>query len=327
MAELDRATFREACRARRTAAALYLHNPRVTLIDVGWRIQESRGGEPTGELAVRVHVHAKPRGAALEAFAARHPQLVVEKERIPFPTVDIIEGSYPLHWFGSIPQPPVRGRVFPQLRGGISVSTEYLYGYGTLGGIVLDRRTGAPMILSNWHVLAGSAYASRGLRILQPGMGDGGTWQHAVARLERHAMDDGIDAAVAALTGARPWRNEQLEIGAVAGTGRPALGDRVRKSGRGSGLTAGVIDGVDGEYSIRYGGFPHRVRDVCRIVPGRGATEASRGGDSGSWWLDAEGRRATALHFAGSDDPETALAIAMPEVLDALEVDVALGAG
>lgn len=326
MSNLDRTAFRAACRARRTAAALYLYNPRVTLVDVGWRIEETRG-ETTDELAVRVHVRSKPRGVALEALALRDSRLVIEKERIPFPVVDIVEGNYPLNWFFGMPQPPVRGRVFPQLGGGISVSTESLYNYGTLGGIVLDRPTGAPMILSNWHVLAGSAYARRGLRILQPGMGDGGTWQNVVARLERHAMDDGIDAAVATLTGTRPWRNDQFELGAVAGAARPELGARVRKSGRGSGRTAGVVDGVDGEYSIRYGGFPHRIRHVCRIVPAPGEPEASRGGDSGSWWLEEESRRATALHFAGSDEPETALAIAMPEVLAALDVEVALGSG
>ena len=325
MKPIDPAALRAACRARKLAAALYLYNPRVTLIDVGWRIKE---GVTTGELAVRVHMHAKPRGAAFEAFAAARPDLIVAKERIPFPVVDIIPASYPLHWQFPWAQPAARARVFPQLSGGISISNEWVYNYGTLGGIVRDRRNGgAPMILSNWHVLAGSAYARPGLRILQPGAGDGGTWQNVVARLERHAMDDGIDAAVATLTGTRPWRNEQLDLGAVAGTAQPVLRARVRKSGRGSELTAGVIDGVEGEYSIRYGGFPHRIRHVCRIVPAPGEPEASRGGDSGSWWLEEDSLRATALHFAGSDEPETALAIAMPEVLAALDVEVALGSG
>jgi endonuclease G len=325
MQPIDPAVFRTACRARRRAAALYLYNPRVTLIDVGWRIKE---GVTTGELAVRIHLHAKPRGPAFEAFAASRPDLVVEKARIPFPVVDIIPASYPLHWQFPWRQPAARAAVFPELRGGISVSNEWVYNYGTLGGIVRDRRNGgAPMILGNWHVLAGSAYARPGLRILQPGMGDGGTWQHTVARLARHAMDEGIDAAVATLTGTRPWRNEQLDLGAVAGVGTPAVGARVRKSGRGSELTAGVIDGVDGEYPIRYGGFPHQVRHVCRIVPVPDAAEASRGGDSGAWWLEEESRRATGLHFAGSDEPETALAIAMPRVLAALDVEIALGGG
>jgi endonuclease G len=272
-------------------------------------------------------MQAKPRGAAFEAFAARRPDLVVEKARIPFPVVDIIPASYPLHWQFAWSRAAARARVFPQLSGGISISNEWLYNYGTLGGIVRDRRNGAPMILSNWHVLAGSAYARPGLRILQPGMGDGGTWQHAVARLARHAMDGGIDAAVATLSGARPWRNEQMDLGPVTGAAQPALRARVRKSGRGSELTAGVIDGIDGEYSIRYGGFPHRIRHVCRIVPAPGEPEASRGGDSGAWWLDRESGRATALHFAGSDAPETALAIAMPEVLAALDVEIAAGGG
>lgn len=326
MSSIDPTKFREACQARARAAAHYLRSPRVTLIDVGWRIRESRGGVVTDELAVRVHVRHKPRGPQAEAFAARHPDLVIRKERIPF-RVDIIEGSYPLHWYFGMTQPPLRGRVFERLQGGISISNERHFNFGTLGGLVLDGTTDEPMILSNWHVLSGSAYARPGLRILQPGSADGGGRQHVVARLDRHAMSASIDAAVATLTGHRRWVNDQIEIGAVTGATPPALNMQVEKSGRGSGRTAGIVDGVDGEYVIRYGGLPRRIRHVCRIVRSTATrNEVSRGGDSGSWWLEQTTWRATALHFAGSDEPETALAISMPEVLAALDVRLALGA-
>jgi endonuclease G len=57
-------------------------------------------------------------------------------------------------------------------------------------------------------------------------------------------------------------------------------------------------------------------------VPTQG-TEVSRGGDSGSWWLEDETNQAVALHFAGYDYPvETALAIAMPPVLAVLNVEI-----
>jgi len=313
--------FRKACQARDLAAAFYLFNPRVTLIDVGWRIEESQGGQISQDLAVRVHVHRKPRGPVLEAFAERHPGLMIDKNRIAFP-VDIVEASYPLQWYWDPVQPPPRGRIFTVLQGGISISNEWLYNYGTLGGLVEDRETGEKMILGNWHVLAGSAYAPRGLGIYQPGRADGGSFQHTIAYLERHAMNQGLDAAVAKLTGARSTINNQLDVGRVSGETLPTLGMKVVKSGRGSSVTRGMIDGVEGEYPIRYGGLPRKIKHVHRVVPLTSTDEASRGGDSGSWWLEQDTRKAAALHFAGFDSPETALAMAMPPVLDALNVNI-----
>jgi endonuclease G len=50
--------------------------------------------------------------------------------------------------------------------------------------------------------------------------------------------------------------------------------------------------------------------------------EVSRPGDSGSWWLNTVTKEAIGLHFAGSDMPERALALNMPSVLDALNVEI-----
>jgi hypothetical protein len=314
------ADLRAALAARRVAAAHYLTNPRVTLIDVGLR---EKDGLSTGELAVRIHVRDKPPQAVFEALSFETPALAIDKSKIPYPLVDIIQATYPLQWGWWLP-PPVepRAQAFNPLKGGISVSSEWLFGYGTLGVIVEDRQTKDKLILSNWHVLAGSEYAARGLRVFQPAYGDGGTPASTVAALERHAFDQGIDAAVARLTGARGWSAEQIGIGMVTGSTAPRLGMRVVKSGRASQVTNGIIDGIEGDYPIRYGGLLHRIHFVQRIVPQPGFAEVSRAGDSGSWWLEQETRRAAALHFAGQDDPETALAIAMPQVLDALGVDV-----
>jgi len=66
----------------------------------------------------------------------------------------------------------------------------------------------------------------------------------------------------------------------------------------------------------------HTIQHVMTIVPVPGKREVSAGGDSGSWWLDVETRAAVGLHFAGSDDPEQALAIEMVAVLDALDVEL-----
>jgi hypothetical protein len=317
---MDAKSYRAASIARQVAAAYYLSNPRVTLIDIGYRLKD---GVSTGELAVRVHVREKPPQAVFEAMSFDTPELVIDKGKIPYPLVDIVEASYPLQWGWYTPRPAEpRAMAFNPLKGGISISSEWLFGYGTLGGIVEDRQTKDKMILSNWHVLAGSEYATSGLRTFQPAYGDGGSRANTVATLERHVFQQGIDAAVARLNGARRWSIEQIGIGPVTGSTAPLLGMRVVKSGRASQVTYGIIDGIEGDYPIYYGGLLHRIHFVHRIVPQPGFVEVSRGGDSGSWWLEQGTRRAAGLHFAGQDDPETALAIAMPQVLDALNVDV-----
>jgi hypothetical protein len=321
----DSQMVREAKYARNVASAHYLLNPRVTLIDIGWRIKETEDKKITKELAVRVHLMHKPREAAFETFQASNPNLVIEKERIPFPVVDLVEANYPLQWsWWPTRSTDRRAQVFDPLQGGISVSTAWSYGYGTLGGIVIDRETGQPMILSNWHVLAESVYAPKGLSIYQPGYGDGGRSNHTVAHLERHAILQGIDAAAATLTDQREWTNDQLDIGSVTGVTAPALGMQVIKSGRQSQITRGMVDGIGGDYPIRIGGYPRTIKHVHRIVPVTPDGEVSRAGDSGSWWLEEKTKKAAALHFAGSDFPELALAIAMPQVLEALNIELAL---
>ncbi|MCL5996815.1 MAG: S1 family peptidase [Chloroflexi bacterium] len=320
MCALKPSEIRSARAARDLASALYLRNPRVTLVDVGLRITE---GELTDELAVRLHVSQKPVSFEFESFQDRHPGLVIEKERIPFP-VDIVESTYPLQWNGNGQQTVNRSGIFDPLRGGISVSNEWFYNYGTLGGVVKDADTGDEMVLSNWHVLVGSAYAPKGLRIVQPGCGDGGRPANTIAFLERDGMNQGIDAAVARLNSARAWVNDELEIGDVADVAEPAIGMHVIKSGRASAVTEGVIDGLYGEYPIDYGGLSRKIKHVCHIVPATNKREVSRGGDSGSWWLDRDTHQAVALHFAGANDPESALAMDMRHVFEALGVTLIL---
>ena len=135
-------------------------------------------------------------------------------------------------------------------------------------------------------------------------------------------MNQGLDAAVAGLTDKRSWINDQIDVGAVTGLTSPTIGMQVIKSGRGSQKTVGKIDGFDGDYPIWYGGFLRKIKYVHRIVPSNPRDPVSQGGDSGSWWLEKDTNRAVALHFAGMNSPETALAMSMPQVLDALNVDI-----
>lgn len=207
------------------------------------------------------------------------------------------------------------------MRGGLSISDEFRVAYGTLGGKVYDRTTGAEMILSNWHVLAGDWRARRGQLIYQPGRLDGGTFANVSAYLARDAMGVNLDAAVATLTGRRRLLNEQLGLGPVTGARNAQLGDQVVKSGRSSYITYGRIVEINSIARMRYGYLERLIRDVIIIDRVNGG-EVSRPGDSGSWWLNLATRQAVGLHFAGSDMPERALALNMPSVLDALNVEI-----
>ena len=322
---LNKQTLQKARRALQKASALHLFDPNVSHIDYGLRIRESEENRIENELTIRVHLRKKLKGDAFKAFADRYPERVIDPEIIGFP-IDIPEANYRLHYWWGGPENNfnTRRKLHNVMKGGISISNELSYGYGTLGGKVIDRQTGEQMILSNWHVLIGSWFAKPGLTIYQPAQSDGGKSKNTVAVVKRDAMKNGIDAAVAKINGIRSIINEQLEIGPVTGVASPRLGMNLTKSGRGSDITDGIITGAEGQSAIYYGGFRRIIKNVIHIAQINASNQVSAPGDSGSWWLEKDTRRAVGLHFAGSNNPEYALAISMPEVLNALDVEIAL---
>jgi hypothetical protein len=314
---IDDHELRAARRARSIAAEAALENPRVGLVDVGWKLRE---GRPTGAVAVRVHVRNKPTGDAFEQFARAHPDLVVDTSRVPYLT-DVIEAAYRLQTFTLTDRLGTRLAPHRPVVGGVSIGNAWSGRYGTLGGVVVETATHKPMALSNWHVLVGSPLARAGLPVYQPAYVDASYRRFPIGKLGRHALLAGYDAALAPLLPGVGWRNEQLGMGPVAGAEEPVLGSRVRKSGRGSGITSGVVDGVGGLFTYPYAGPNRTIRDVCRIVSPDGDGRVSRSGDSGSLWIDRESA-VVGLHFAGQAEPSAALAISMPPVLASLGVTV-----
>lgn len=302
-----RAAFQEGMRR-------YFQAENIGMVDIGYCI---RGDRLTQEVGVRFHVHEKIAGLESNEGA-------VEKSILDVPT-DVIRVSYGLRSVrAASTEQAVNPRAMPMnpMRGGISISDAYTrVGYGTLGGMVVDEETGEPMLLSNFHVMASRGYARLGAPILQPGRGDGG--EDIVAYFARHGMDRGIDAAVARLSGTRGIINDLFRLGRINGVCAPVLGMRVCKSGRTSDVTHGMVAGIGAVVKITYPGSGLRpIRSVMNIVPIGGGSEVSEPGDSGSLWVDEETHAAVGLHFAGSDDPENALAIDMAEVLRTLHVRV-----
>jgi len=318
---LDRMTLARGRLALREAVRDYLFDPNITLIDFGNPKHEGQLADD--ELAIRFHVHKKLPVFTLET--SRRTRFI-QPEIGGFPT-DVLEGTYHPHrsagWFTSLNRPiESRASRAQFLRGGLSISNE-VYTFATLGGLVLDRATNAEMILSNWHVLVGRWGVRPGERIYQPGRRDGGAEKDVIATLTRDAMSANLDAAAATLNGSRKMLSEQLHLGPVTGVGQAQLGMQVVKSGRRTGVTHGRVTAIEGIARMFYDRVERIIRHVVTIEPSQAHGEVSAGGDSGSWWLDVETRRAIGLHFAGSDSPERALAHDMQTVLEALNVNIA----
>jgi endonuclease G len=305
----------------RRIAPAFLYDPsfQVNMVDYGQPIRtNSADDRPT----LRFHVTQK-----LSPFELERADITPVPRQIGEFTTDVIPGAYRPHlwpWWPAPPAPPPGSAQsrFDTLRGGISISDLGHTSAGTLGGLVRDRATGESLMLSNWHVLVVEWWARPGQRICQPGRLDGGTSADVVAQLVRDAMRDGLDAAVAAIVGDRTLINAQLRLSPVTGVAQSQLGMRVVKSGRTTGVTRGIITGLDGLARLTYSTLPRTIRNVMTIVPLAEGLQVSGPGDSGSWWLETGTNRAVGLHFAGSDWPERALAMNMSPVLDSLGVDV-----
>ena len=329
---LDPRTFSRAKAALRVGVSQYLFDPNVGMVDIGYRIQERENGRLVEEPTLRFHIYEKLRGPQFESFAEDQPERVIPPSILSFPT-DVVESQYRLSvaWgWGGFGKPSQRVSSNPRaiasnpMVGGLSISDGYSGGYGTLGGLAWDNVSGDPMVLSNFHVLASRGYARPGYPVIQPGRGDGGT--EVIAIFDRHAMDQGMDAAVARLNGRRPLDNNQLDLHAVMGMAAPQPGMRLCKSGRASGVTHGLVSGIGGVLKMRYPISGERlIRNVTHIVPLYQGAQVSAPGDSGSYWLDASTYRAVGLHFAGADMPEYALALDMTQVASALNIQVATG--
>ncbi len=282
----------------------WLRRPGTTAVDVGYKI---KGGKITDQVAIRAHVQRKLDDKVTEREGVSYTSSSRPKMQGDFP-IDVIEAEY-----GPADVQPVeieavnrRARTDP-LVGGISVGNPRVTA-GTLGAIVWDRDDCKVCILSNWHVLCGSSSCAVGEAIYQPGRIDGGSAADTVATLKRFRLDNHNDSALAELSGSRGHSRDIVGLSPIPGISAPTLGMEVRKSGRTTAVTEGLIDGVSLSLSINYGGgVVNSSQDQIHIVPRPPWPtvdyEVSRGGDSGSVWIDDASGNAVGLHFAGERDP------------------------
>jgi hypothetical protein len=109
------------------------------------------------------------------------------------------------------------------------------------------------------------------------------------------ATDNLVDAAIARPLNDSDVSEDILEIGTIAGTASGELDMAVKKSGRTTEFTTGVIEQVDVTVDVEYG-TGRTARFTDQLVAG----PMSQGGDSGSAVLD-NNNRLVGLLFAGSD--------------------------
>lgn len=240
--------------------------PNVHTVDIGLEFAQ---GRPTGRLALRVHVARKLPAAALKK-AQRAPE---QLDGVP---VDVIQHNPVPHLLRTDRHTPVIG--------GLQIMNVNDTGVGTLGMIVLDAHNLQPLALSNHHVMVRKP-AVPADPISQPGANNGPSILGPVT-----ASDKALDCAVCGI-GNRAWSLDVFGIGEVNGWTPARIGMKVMKSGLRTGVTWGIIDGLNA------GGFTV-VPDTS--VPAGG--EMSLPGDSGSIWMELTSNRAVGLHFAGEQE-------------------------
>ena len=297
-------------RALHLAISRYAHRPQVSGVDLGYKFE---GGQMTDRMAVRIHVREKFGPSRLSAREILPHSL----EGVPVDVIQTNSRNQALEPEASIQS---RRRHQNVVQGGLSVAAAD-GPIGTLGALMFDTQLQAACVLSCQHVLFGGADPVPGAAVVQPARADHGADGDAFARLS--AFDPGTDAAIATLdqdgAGMRPIDLAIFFSGVVlVGWREPQVGDVLEKSGRSTGLTRAIVDGI---------GFHEGLSSALHLVPLPGADDPTLGrpGDSGAVWYDAATGEAVGLHCKGPLAPnplnEFAIATKIVKVMRNLGLD------
>jgi len=280
------------------------------IVGVGYGAKVTSGAA-LDETAVRVYVRAKMASADVPA-----------SDRVPSTINGIPTDVISVGDINAFARPTVCG---------VSVG-HFAITAGTLGCLVRRRGIGIGdhFILSNNHVLANSTSAADGTTpplgdaILEPGPLDGGDPADPIGELTAwepitFTGTNVMDAAIARVLDLSDVLPDINKIGRVANPPVAAsLYQSVRKHGRTTLHTVGVIMDVSADIRVRYGTQLASFEDQVGIVGVGG--DFSRGGDSGSLIVDAVRLNPVALLFAGGGGMTFGSPI--QPVLDRFDVDI-----
>lgn len=195
-----------------------------------------------------------------------------------------------------------------------------------------DDPDGAVYVLSNNHVFADVNQGAPGDALLQPGPADGGVTADRFADLHRFVrirlgglQPNGVDAAIGRLRGGVRFRRLICSVGSsLTGTAQAVEGMIVRKHGRTTGLTRGIV--TDESYDALVG-MDHSNANVVALFENQMRIEViapfaafGLGGDSGSLIVTGAGRRAVGLYFAGPESGFYGIANHIQDVQNGLEI-------
>jgi hypothetical protein len=284
------------------------------------------GGKPTRTLCVRLYVVQK----LPESVLPRKARLPRSIDGVP---TDVIEAP-PARFHAPVCSANRTARQRPVIAG---ISAAHVaVNRTTLGCFCHSTRAseaGRLYMLSCNHAFANANAGARGDHILQPSPGDGGgssTDGDVIGRLRRHvplyldgSTPNRVDAAIAEVSPNAGVRNAICGIGPLIGIKRGTTDLRVRKHGRTTGYTEGVIVGTDFDWTLMYGsGSWVLVVNQLFIEPLAGFAGFAGPGDSGAVVVAKAKRYAVGLYFAGADDGSYGLANPVHEVCRALRITI-----
>ncbi|HET8843441.1 MAG TPA: trypsin-like peptidase domain-containing protein, partial [Ktedonobacteraceae bacterium] len=309
----------EIIQIKEAAEADLLQRPGVTGVDVGYKYVN---GNVTDEIVIRVHVEEK--------------KDVPPHEKIP----ETING---------VKTDVLRTRIvatsdtnmYNPLLGGVNIGmspTPFTGNLGTLGAIVIDNADATHGMLTNYHVLSHSdgQYVAGDVVTQPPNSLGGGVPAGLVTRGVMNAGADWdhageVDCALASVLPIS-WKNSRgssnaiVDIGCVAGTAKPKLGETVRKRGFTSELTSGTIDSValTTIVDMSHIGLGKRYfKNQISIRPDSSQPAFAQSGDSGSVVVNSTGQ---VIGLLFSADLTTGMGCANPiqTVMDNLNVRMAI---
>ncbi|MDT7790381.1 MAG: hypothetical protein QOF58_8800 [Pseudonocardiales bacterium] len=322
MSYLDESALAVIRPVKRMVEDEFLTRPGVIGVDIG---EKYTAGRPTGKAAIVVYVCAK---------GPQHPQQIpAEVDGVP---TDVVAESIVLHRARitrTSDEQPVVAERHPILRGGIGIGParsfrvvppevekagEYVIA-GTLGAFAVTKDAARKVLgLTTFHVGCVDDSWAVGDEFVHPSRVDGGVpGTDEIAVLDRAALAGSVSAAGLKM-GARPFRAEIVDIGAITGTAPATIGSTVRKRGRTTELTYGVIVSTDATLRLDFGdGIGVRtLRDQIRV---HSSERFGDHGDSGAVLVDAD-NRVVGLYVAGSGS--TGFANPIEPVLRQLDVEL-----
>ncbi len=243
--------------------------PGVVGVGIGFK---EVAGEVTDEVVFRVYVESK-----------KSPQDVTPSHMIPKEMyghkTDVLTAEHTETMEDNSSHRPLLGGIQ------IGNSTGVV---GTLGCMATLNSDGSWVALSNQHVLMGGGkQLATDVKIGQPDISECCCCSCGeIGTVVKSQIGGLVDCAIAKLNPDIPHVNEIDGIGPIRGSASAVVGDTVRKVGRSTGLTSGIVLDINFPTTSNLLNFTNQIK----IKPDGANTKFSTDGDSGSAIVNAENK-------------------------------------